>query len=148
MPSKTDREAMLDLAVGLRAVIARLGRRLNVSSSIEGLTPTQASVLQLLAHRGGLRLAELTTLEGLNPTMLSRIVGKLDEAGLIRRIPDPADLRAARLEATDRGHHVAEEIRDARARVVAEALARLPEATRQQLDDALPALVELGEALS
>lgn len=141
-------EAMLDLAAGLRAAIARLGRRLNSSASIEGLTPSQASALQVLSHRGALRLGELATIEGLHPTMLSRIVGKLDEAGLIHRIPDPDDARAARVEATEEGSRVAAEIRRTRARVVAEALAQVPEPTRQALRDALPALTELGDALS
>lgn len=141
-------EELFELAYGLRAIIARLGRRLNVSSSIEGLTPTQASVLQVLAHRGPLRLGDLTALEGLNPTMLSRIVGKLDEAGLIQRIPDPDDARAARVQATGQGLHVAEEIRNARSRVVADALESLPAATRDLLREALPALIDLGDALS
>lgn len=145
--AETDAE-LFELAFGLRAIIARLGRRLNVSSSIEGLTPTQASVLQVLAHRGALRLADLASLEGLNPTMLSRIVGKLDEAGLIQRIPDPDDARAARVQATAEGLRVAEEIRNARSRVVADALAGLPPATQELLQRALPALIELGDALS
>lgn len=145
---EADDEAMLELAAGLRAVIARLGRRLNPSASVEGLTPSQASALQVLSHRGSLRLSELAGIEGLNPTMLSRIVGKLDEGGLIHRIPDPADQRAIQVEATEEGHRVAGEIRNARSRVVAEALAKLPEPTREMLRDTLSALVELDEALS
>lgn len=153
MPTGTDGspeidEAMLELAAGLRAVIARLGRRLNPSASVEGLTPSQASVLQVLSHRGSLRLSELAGIEGLNPTMLSRIVGKLDERGLIHRIQDRDDQRAVRVEATDAGHRLATEIRDARSAVVAEALTRIPEPTRELLRDALPALGELGDALS
>ena len=75
----------------LRGVIARLARQLNASSTSEGLTPSQASVLGLVVFRGPLSLGELADLEGLNPTMLSRVVGRLQELELIRRIPDPAD---------------------------------------------------------
>src|ERR1700751_1732411 len=93
------RENVMDaeLVARLRGVIPRLARQLNETSTGEGLTPTQYSVLALVRVRGPLGLAELTELEGLNPTMLSRIVKVLDELGLIRRLPDPSDMRAARL---------------------------------------------------
>src|SRR6201996_4916497 len=65
----------------LRSVISRLARQLNDTSTDEGLTPTQYSVLGLVRNRGPLGLAELASLEGLNPTMLSRVVKVLDERG-------------------------------------------------------------------
>ena len=66
----------------------------------EGLTPSQASVLGIVTNRGPLGLTELTEIEGLNPTMLSRVVGKLDSFGLIQRLRDPDDFRAARVQVT------------------------------------------------
>jgi DNA-binding MarR family transcriptional regulator len=92
-----------ELVARLRGVIPRLARELNDTSTGEGLTPTQYSVLALVRNRGPLGLAELTELEGLNPTMVSRIIKVLDERELIRRTPDPNDMRAARLEATRAG---------------------------------------------
>src|ERR1700749_3928774 len=92
-----------ELVARLRAVIPRLARMLNDTSTGEDLTPTQYSVLALVRVRGPLGLTELTELEGLNPTMLSRVVKVLDERGLIRRMPDPGDLRAARVAATPEG---------------------------------------------
>src|ERR1700688_2308026 len=89
--------------IRLRRAILRLPRQLNAASGGEGLTPTQASVLGIVTHRGPLGLTELTEIEGLNPTMLSRVVGKLDSFGLIRRLRDPADFRAARVEVTPAG---------------------------------------------
>lgn len=131
----------------LRRVIGRLSRQLNASSTEEGLTPTQASVLGLVALRGPLRLAELAELEGLNPTMLSRIVRKLDEAGLIRRLADPSDLRAARAEITADGAAVAERVRAQRTQVVSACLDKLPDETSEELLRALPALESLAEEL-
>src|ERR1700744_1761567 len=92
-----------ELVARLRAVIPRLARVLNDTSTGEDLPPTQYSVLALVRSRGPLGLAELTELEGLNPTMVSRIIKVLDERELIRRMPDPHDLRAARLGATPPG---------------------------------------------
>ncbi|MDT7600333.1 MAG: hypothetical protein QOK26_2410, partial [Pseudonocardiales bacterium] len=75
----------VELVARLRGVISKLARQLNATSTDEGLTPTQYSVLGLIAVRGPLGLTELTELEGLNPTMLSRVVRKLDDEGLISR---------------------------------------------------------------
>lgn len=131
----------------LRQVIVRLARQLNATSTGEGLTPTQASVLGLINYRGPLGLAELTELEGLNPTMVSRVVRKLDEDGLIRRLPDPSDLRAARVEITAEGTLVNERVRALRTKAVSECVERLPEQTAKELLQALPAMEALAEEL-
>jgi DNA-binding MarR family transcriptional regulator len=136
-----------ELVGRLRGVISRVARQLNASATGEGLTPTQASVLGLVRGRGPLGLAELTDLEGLNPTMLSRIVRKLDEDGLIRRLPDPADLRAVRVEITPAGELVQERIKARRTAVVNACLDRLPERTVAELLAAVPALEALAEEL-
>jgi DNA-binding MarR family transcriptional regulator len=134
-----------ELVARLRGVIARLARQFNETSTGEGLTPTQYSVLTLVRVRGPLGLAELTELEGLNPTMLSRIVKVLDERGLIRRMPDPSDMRAARVEVTAAGEQVHERVRQQRTRVLSECLERLPPATAELLLAAVPAMEALAE---
>jgi DNA-binding MarR family transcriptional regulator len=130
----------VDRVTRLRAVISRLARQLNDTSTDEGLTPTQYSVLGLVRNRGPLGLAELASLEGLNPTMLSRVVRKLDEKDLIRRLPDPSDLRAARVEVTPAGVEVHRRIRDHRTRVLAECLEQLPAEVADALLGAVPAM--------
>lgn len=136
-----------ELVSRLRRVISRLARQLNETSTGEGLTPTQYSVLGLVRVRGPLGLAELTELEGLNPTMLSRIVKVLDERGLIRRLPDPSDMRAARVEVMPAGEQVHERVRKQRTQVLSECLERLPGQTAELLLAAVPAMEELAEAL-
>ena len=136
----------VELVARLRVVIAKLARQLNDTSTDEGLTPTQYSVLGLI-RRGPLGLAELAGLEGLNPTMLSRVVRALDEKGLIRRLPDPSDLRAARVEITTAGATVHERIRDHRTQVLTECLQQLPDPTAQELLSAVPAMEALTETV-
>jgi DNA-binding MarR family transcriptional regulator len=136
-----------DTVARLRVVIGRLARELNATATGEGLTPTQASVLGLVSGRGPLGMAELAGLEGLNPTMLSRVVGRLDELGLVRRLPDPADARAVRVDATPDGRGVHERIRAQRTRVVSQCLDRLPEESTRTLLQALPALELLVDEL-
>jgi DNA-binding MarR family transcriptional regulator len=136
-----------ELLARLRGVIPRLARQFNETSTGEDLTPTQYSVLALVRARGPLGLAELTDLEGLNPTMLSRIVKVLDERGLIRRLPNPNDMRAARVEVTPEGELVAGRVREQRTRVLSECLERLPPQTVDLLLAAVPAMEALAEAV-
>jgi DNA-binding MarR family transcriptional regulator len=131
----------------LRRVIGKLARLFNASSVSEDLTPTQASVLGLVAFRGPIGSAELAELEGLNPTMLSRVVSKLDADGLIRRQSHPADQRVVQLEATDHGREVHQRIIAARTDTVAKILADLPPDVSEALREALPALEALAEGL-
>jgi DNA-binding MarR family transcriptional regulator len=136
-----------ELVARLRGVIPRLARELNDTSTGEGLTPTQYSVLALVRVRGPLGLAELTELEGLNPTMVSRIIKVLDERELIRRMPDPNDMRAARLVATPTGEQVHDRVRAQRTQVLSECLGRLPTGTASTLLAAVPAMEALAEAV-
>lgn len=131
----------------LRRVIGRLSRLLNAAPVSENLTPTQASVLGLVAHRGPVGMTELAEIEGLNPTMLSRVVAKLVEDDLARRLPHPADQRAVQLEATDHGHGVHERIIASRTATVAKILDGLSPDVTAKLLDALPALEALAEGL-
>ncbi|HEY7101185.1 MAG TPA: MarR family transcriptional regulator [Mycobacteriales bacterium] len=137
-----------DVAIRLRQVITKLARQLNVSSTGEGLTPSQASVLGLVVGRGPLSISELTDLEGLNPTMTSRVLGVLDTMGLIERTPDPSDLRSASITATQEGRRRDERIKARRAAVVSAAMDRLPAAQQKAITAALPALEALRNELA
>ena len=136
-----------DSVIRLRRVVLGLARRMNAASVGEGLTPSQASVLGIIVNRGPLGLAELTEIEGLNPTMLSRVVGKLDSFGLIRRLRDPEDFRAARVEVTPEGRQANQRIAAQRAAILSQRVADLPPEQEAALVAALPALENLGEDL-
>ena len=136
-----------DTVIRLRRVVLKLARQLNAASREEGLTPTQASVLGIATVRGPLSLAELTELEGINPTMLSRVVGALDNYGLINRLRDPDDFRAARVEVTPKGRSVYERITAQRMTVISESVDGLPVGQQAALLEALPALESLAEDL-
>jgi DNA-binding MarR family transcriptional regulator len=136
-----------DSVIRLRRTVLRLARQLNAASVGEGLTPTQASVLGIITRRGPLGLTELSEIEGLNPTMLSRVVGKLDSFGLIRRLRDPDDFRAARVEVTPEGRQTYQRIAAERAAILSERVAGLPAEQADALIAALPALENLAEDL-
>jgi DNA-binding MarR family transcriptional regulator len=133
--------------IRLRSVVLGLARRLNAASVGEGLAPAQASVLAVVVNRGPLGLAELSEIEGLNPTMLSRIVGKLDSLGLVRRRRDPDDYRAALVEVTPDGEEVWQRISAQRTEIISECVACVPVEQETALVAALPALENLAEGL-
>ncbi|MDT7670824.1 MAG: hypothetical protein QOC74_3607 [Pseudonocardiales bacterium] len=137
----------VELVARLRGVISKLARQLNATSTDEGLTPTQYSVLGLIAVRGPLGLTELTELEGLNPTMLSRVVRKLDDEGLISRRTDLSDQRAVRVQVTPAGTVVHQRIRAQRTQVLYNCLERLPAEVTDELLRAVPMLEAVAKEL-
>jgi DNA-binding MarR family transcriptional regulator len=136
-----------DSGVRLRAAVGRLARRLRETKAGSGLTPTQISVLFTIARQGRLPLTELAEREALNPTMLSRVLGNLCEAGLVRRTTDTVDRRVALAEATAAGKRLRERIQRERSAALAAHLAQLEPGDRQAIIDAIPALETLAERL-
>jgi DNA-binding MarR family transcriptional regulator len=139
----------VETAARLRAVIGRASRRLRLTASdvTGGLTPTRVSVLQHVARSGPLRLSELATSEGLNPTMLSRVVADLADAGLLERVSDQGDRRAAWAKATPAGKRLADRIRREKTDALYLALAALPDVDLALIERALPALERVAEQL-
>jgi DNA-binding MarR family transcriptional regulator len=136
-----------DEVTRLRAAIFRLGRWLRPTEAADELTPTQISVLMTVVSRETVRLGELTAAEGLNPTMLSRVLGVLVERGLVKRVADPDDRRAALVASTAAGRRVRERMRKERSAKLEPVLAALSNAERQSIVAALPALEQLGDLL-
>ncbi len=134
-----------DTVARLRMTLGRISRLLDRQSAGTGLTRTQLSVLGTVARRGPLRAGDLADIEGLNPTLLSRVIGKLSDAGYVRRLSDPDDARATLVEVTVAGGREHQRMRAERSRLLRTGLEALPPADAQHLKDALPALEELFE---
>jgi DNA-binding MarR family transcriptional regulator len=137
-----------DNVARLRIALARTSRLLDRSVASDGLTRTQMSVLGTVARRGPIGIGELAEIEGVNPTMLSRVVAKLDEIDLIRRRPDPADGRAARVVITPEGAELHERLLRQRTEVLTSMLHELPRPLAADLLKALPALEALVELIA
>lgn len=136
-----------DAAARLRAIVGAMSRRLNATARGAGLTTSQLSTLGVVARQGPLRLSELAEIEHMNPTMLSRVVGTLVDAGLLRRTPDPEDRRAGLVEVTATGRRTHDRLREQRGRILADGLAELDPADRVHVERALPALEALVAAM-
>lgn len=137
-----------DVPARLRRAVSMLARRLKPTAAAGSLTVSEVDVLATIAHRGPLRLSELAQKAGLNPTMLSRIVSKLEEHGLLRRLSDPSDGRACRVEVTAQGRRLHDRIRNERTDVLSRQLSTLDASERRVLAAALPLLEGLAEQLA
>ncbi|CAM3024699.1 MarR family winged helix-turn-helix transcriptional regulator [Prescottella defluvii] len=131
----------------LRVALGRISRQVDRQTSGGELTKTQFSILTTAVRRGPIRASEMAEIETLNPTMLSRMIGKMEAAGLLMRSADPDDGRAVVVAATPEGIALHTALRDKRTQVFAEYLAQLPETDTRDLLHALPALEALGERM-
>ncbi len=134
-------------AARLRIAVARLSRRLRPTAAAGALTTTEIDVLVAAERRGPIRMSDLAEFTGLNPTMLSRLIPKLEESGLIRRLFDDSDRRVCRVEATAKGHRLLERVRSERNDVLSRRLEELDGEQRRALAAALPVLEQLAERL-
>src|SRR5690349_10742360 len=65
-----------------------------------GVTGAQWKTLFKLSRKPGLRQVELADMLDIEPITLTRILDRLQEAGLVERAPDPDDRRAWRIHVT------------------------------------------------
>src|SRR3989442_15724376 len=86
----------------LRLVLTRLGRRLRQQSAGD-VTATMLSALSSIDRLGPLTLGELAAAERVQPPTVTRVVGRLEEQGLVEREADPADRRVARVRSSAEG---------------------------------------------
>lgn len=131
----------------LRVAIGVLARALRHTTAGAGLTPSELSTLSAVSHAGSIGLSDLAVLERLNPTMLSRIAGKLCEAGLIARSSSPDDRRAAVVDVTPSGRERHARIQAERTASLSRHLEALTEADVAALITALPVLEALAAAV-
>ncbi|HEY6663257.1 MAG TPA: MarR family transcriptional regulator [Sphingomicrobium sp.] len=88
-----------------------------------GVTGAQWKVLLKLTLKPELRQTDLADLLDIEPITLTRIIDRLQEAGLVERIPDPADRRAWRLHVTAKAQPVVEKLRGIAEEMTADAFA-------------------------
>ena len=86
-----------------------------------GVTRAQWKVLFRLTRTPGLRQVELADMLDIEPITLSRIIDRLEEAGHVERVADPADRRAWRLQVTEAAQPLVEKLRAVGDELIAEA---------------------------
>jgi DNA-binding MarR family transcriptional regulator len=136
-------DEVVDLAARLRLSTTRLARRLRAEADM-GLTPSMLSALAVVHVHGPLTLGRLAEHEGVAPPTVTRVVGRLEDQRLVRRIADCDDRRVCRVVTTDRGEALLADSRARKNAWLAERLTTMDAARRQQLSAAIEALEELA----
>ena len=135
-----------ELAVALRDAITRLNRRVRQARPVGDLTFSQLSALTSLQLAGALTPRELADVERVQPPTMTKIVGKLEERGLVKRTPHPTDGRQVILSATEQGQAVHAEFEKARNEWLATQLAALAPEERRTLAQASEILQKISRA--
>ncbi|MFC4536393.1 MarR family winged helix-turn-helix transcriptional regulator [Sphaerisporangium dianthi] len=104
------------------------------------LTMQQLKVTLILAGRGSASGQELAATLGAGLGTVTGIVDRLVAQGLVTRREDPSDRRIRRVELTDAGRRMTEELIDAGLSGYRRLLDRLDTATLRSLDDVMTKL--------
>ena len=132
-----------ELAGRLRLANARLYRRLRQEAGT-GLSPSQQSALATIDIHGPITLGELAAAEQVTPPTTTKVVGKLEDMGLIARTVDPSDRRITRVSTTAEGRARLEHSRARRHAYLAARLEELGPDSVRRLHDAIDALEALA----
>lgn len=98
---------------------------------------TQYVALKKLGTEGPMTPGELARLLHHNPGALTRLLDKLEQQNYLRRVPDPADRRALRIELTPSGRTLWKRINACGERVAERAMEKSTEKERAQLQTLL-----------
>lgn len=107
----------------------------------------QVEFLQRLAEEPRLRINDLARKHSMAKNTVSSLIQQMVEAGLVSRDPDPQDRRAVRITLTEKGESSLQAWMHGNELIVANALLRLDDEDRAMIDQALPALARLANAL-
>jgi DNA-binding MarR family transcriptional regulator len=144
--SVAERATPEQLAVSLRESITRLNRRVRQARPVGDLTFSQISALTSLQLAGALTPRELADVERVQPPTMTKIVGKLEDRGLVARTPHPTDRRQVILAATEQGRTVYAQFEKQRDEWLAGQLAQLTPEERDTLERAAEILRQVARS--
>jgi DNA-binding MarR family transcriptional regulator len=134
------------LAVVLRDAITRLNRRVRQGRPVGDLTIAQLSALTSLELAGALSPRELADVERVQPPTMTKIIGKLEARGLVRRTPHPTDGRQVIISPTELGRTVYAQFEQVRNTWLARHLADLTPGERETLYEAAEILQKVARS--
>ncbi|MFC8178457.1 MarR family winged helix-turn-helix transcriptional regulator [Rhodococcus sp. NPDC057297] len=135
---------LLEVAFGLRRVL-RL--HLDTSGTDETLPLAQAEVVRTILAFPDSRIGDVAARLRLRPNTVSTLVRTLVDKGLVDRHPDPADGRAVVLRVNGERAARRERRADRRIEVLSAEIAKLSAAERRAVEDAVPILAKVNDAL-
>jgi DNA-binding MarR family transcriptional regulator len=136
-----------DLAIRLRHVIARTARRLRQEAG-EGLSPSQSAALATIDRHGPLTPSELAARERIQRPTATRVIARLEAAGLVDRTRDPDDRRSSVVGLTPAGRELLARVRTRKDAYLSRRLRDLDADERATLDRAAAILERVLEEAS
>jgi DNA-binding MarR family transcriptional regulator len=134
-------------AANLRHALTRTARRLRQEAGV-GLSPTQGAALATIERHGPLTPSEVARAERIQRPTATRLLGKLEDAGLLTRQADPVDGRSSLVSVTAAGSALLAQSRANKDAFLARRLRALPaedRATLARAAELLEGLLEQGD---
>lgn len=133
-----------EVADRLHSAAIHLLRHVRKQDRALGVGPARLSALSVLVFGGPISLTELAAAEQVTKATMSRVVDGLARARLVERTADPADRRAQRLRATEKGARLMREGRRRRVAYLAAAVAARGPRERKLLEQAAALMERLS----
>ena len=137
----------IELAVGVRNVVVRLAYSLRSVATRDGVTPTRLTAMGILDRKGPMRPGDLAARLNITAASMSRLTEALEQGRWVEREPDPDDKRACLLSLSSHGRSALDTLRRENAEELAAYIRDMPDADREAVSVALPALARLTEHL-
>jgi len=137
--------ALPDLASRLRLDISRMARRLRQEAGAD-LSPSMNAALATIERHGPLTPSELAERERVQRPTVTRVLARLEEAGLVVRAADPQDRRCSLVSISDDGRALLGAMRERKDAFLARRIDALEPADREALDRAAAILERMLES--
>jgi DNA-binding MarR family transcriptional regulator len=133
-----------DLAGRLRLAITRTARRLRQEADA-GLSPSLTAALATIERHGPLTPSRLAEMERIQRPTVTRLLGTLENDGLIERLTDPDDRRVSHVSVTKDGRALVKKLRSRKNAYLARRLRRLDDDELETLERATAILERILE---
>jgi DNA-binding MarR family transcriptional regulator len=134
----------VEVAARLRLAVTRTARRLRQEAG-PGLSPTLTAALATVERDGPLTPSELAEAERVQRPTATRIVVRLEAAGLVERTRDPHDGRSSLVAATPAGRALLRRVRSRKTAYLAQRMGELDPEDVAALDRAAEILERILE---
>lgn len=132
----TKKDLPADLANRLHTTAIHLLRGLRDIDEQAGISARRLSALSVIVYAGPITLTDLAAAEQVSLPTTSRMMKDMEADELIERIPDPADKRSVRVQATAKGQALFDEARRRRIESISNRIQSLPDEQMKVLKEA------------